>query len=209
MGKIKNKLFSWDKKYIWPPKGGMSEEETVQKYADFSKDICDPGKMLQTIDDILVWGKTYRLKNVEVRQAAALRFKEALSCVINAEYDFDHLCVEDIIRITKGQCLSSWTKILAAYKPGIFFIYDSRVAYALNVCTGTDNWQNPASQYPGKKMAECYFKYLQQLKKWSDAYKDDYLRDDFREIREAYSDAGFDEPQAIMAHLEKMLFMMK
>ena len=58
-------------------------------------------------------------------------------------------------------------------------------------------------------MAECYFKYLQQLKKWAAAYKDDYLRDDFREIREAYNAAGFDENQAIMAHLEKMLFMMK
>jgi hypothetical protein len=67
MSKINNSLFCWNKKYLWPAKGGKTEEETVKIYTDFSKDICDPGKMLQTIDNILVWGSTYRFKKVEVR----------------------------------------------------------------------------------------------------------------------------------------------
>lgn len=40
--------------------------------------------------------------------------------------------------------LSSWTKVLAAYAPDEFFIYDSRVAIALCVLYKNENWFIPA-----------------------------------------------------------------
>ena len=85
------------------------------------------GKLASVIDQILKWGGINRLK-AERR---------------------DHYVEKIRLGISRGQeidentLLSSWTKILAAYEPEEYWIYDSRVAIALKTLVPEYDWFIP------------------------------------------------------------------
>ena len=161
-----------------------------------------------------------------------------------------------------GDGIAFWSKVLAAYEPGVSFIYDSRVALALSYitlkcddkpcfwCIPSDKGTPPIpkrqfrdfngtveeviskrrNNVEKQKVPTCYSLYLDLLKRLADKVysKIQVGFDPFatrpepnnnriptsEAIKQNYLDVfnGNDEEKmknAIMAHLEKMLFMMK
>lgn len=115
--------------------------------------------------------------------------------------------------------IASWSKILAAFMPGTYCIYDSRVANALSSefekAGKQDYWTIPSPRGGNLKkgqydVPECYYRYhtLLQSLAGKQEVKKTYRKDVDSSIRDAYSAVGFSEEQAIMAHLEKVLFML-
>ena len=152
----------------------------------------------------------------------------------------------------KDYRISSWSKIIAAYKPGTYFIYDSRVAIALsdiflwlnlpcfwtipdsrNEESGTEdsrwniwakeqfigmcqrnrihhNQNNANISEQEADIPTCYKTYLKLLNALAQnrIIVEEYQKLD-KSIRKAYKDKKYTKTQAIMAHLEKVLFMKK
>ena len=236
--------------YSWAPPNEepKSEIETIYDFNRYSSDlrnaldrIDDPASneiIHQSVSQILYWG---RITNGNL----VTDYTDAIQEVKRENItDIDSLL--RIVGATANQRIASWTKILAAYEPGEFFIYDSRVAIALsfifwklglpcfwqippprekniNIQTATalKRWKNAAyrtleercnrTSYKAKHSI-CYCLYLQLLKKMAE---NDRIQEAYRSfkngdiIRQAYENCRFSEEQAIMAHLEKMLFMQK
>ena len=144
-----------------------------------------------------------------------------------------------------GDRIASWSKILAAYRPGTLFIYDSRVAIALSqislVLGTTCFWNLPSpSEETGQprtpdaqRKQEAFLQFQNRCRQQGDEYnikvcyklylsllkglaqrqniKDIYRNyvAQYSNIGAAYAAIGLSEEQAIMAHLEKILFMQK
>ena len=244
--------------YRWPPRPRqpMSEDETISKFNDYSSNLRDALDKVdnpdseriinESVSKILNWG---RIANGNL----ITDYSNAIKAVKRENItDLNSLLRKG--GATSYKRIASWTKILAAYKPGEYFIYDSRVAIALSYISRelslpcfwripsprekTANIQNAAEREIRKKIAfeafeksctntrkadirVCYSLYLRLLKKLAvnnriqDAYQRFNVRLTNNEhldgavIRAAYTNCGFNQEQAIMAHLEKMLFMQK
>ena len=224
---IGDHLDLFDKQYMWPMHHGnhipssKDEAQTVREFAGFNVQNA------KRIQDILDWGG---ISNSE-------RISKEYFNVVNRIQDDDS--IKDVLQLGKNGSnwrIASWSKVLAVVKPGFFFIYDSRGAIALSFITMSAGcscyWQIPSPREEGGNDGEyaifknackssrnqrkaysmdvcydLYVKLLQRMKKIK-GVKDRYdnLSDD---IKNAYFRCGFEEDKAIMAHLEKMLFMMK
>ena len=278
---ILNKMVDWiaDEKnykkwitrpYMWPMRHGrpMSktkyEVDTINKFASFSLfdqqalQVSPDSQMLfKKVKEVLKWGG--------IRNTAPTR--EFANTILTLT---DNTSIPTILRKGKGNSssqywrIASWSKILAAYKPGTYFIYDSRVAIGLSFILWSlldDNlskapgvfWIIPkASDTTGaieafketihsveSDITTCYYLYLDLLKRlakrFSMSHDSNVLcgighteNETFspfaingagngkipstRQIEEAYLGRNVfnnDKKKAIMAHLEKMLFMMK
>ena len=250
-----------NQKYMWPLRnnraiiGASREPETVRKFSFYSSCIqlaSDENALRKSIASILEWGGNSDNEN-ELNDfcSAAIKLNNTenknicfvLDQGIPPKNRFNSSRWEPNCG-TKQSRVSFWTKVLAAYKPGYFFIYDSRVALALSFISIKSNspciWAIPQdagdiqNEYfiqnleDHKKICEviqknrddfkvgqadiplCYRLYLELLNKLSENQEIvlQYRNLDTR-IRDSYSMLGFSEKQAIKAHMEKMLFMMK
>lgn len=235
--------------YGWPrpPQTPRLEAETVSEFNGYAIRLSEALEdnnnlgLTQVVDDILRWGGiTNRTKLVKDLSKAIRDIKR--DNIPDTEIDV-------ILRKAKNQSswrIASWSKILAAYKPGVFFIYDSRVAIALShmsyvlrqpeqewcfwqIPSPREEYGNPNNANERRKQEAfnnfkniecgnnrkssipiCYRQYLSLLNQWSN---NNEIRRQFgnldESIRNAYSTIHFSLQQAIMAHLEKMLFMQK
>ena len=229
--------------------------------------IGDVGTLKKRVQDIFDWGNGRNSMN-EIND-----FTVALINIRNEQYYDTNFTFEnrDYINymVEKGKNINTyriafWSKVLAAYKPGACFIYDSRVAIALSYISLYLNlpviWSipDPRESLINKKAFErfslseaggwsavkanralygipqggydiprCYCLYLDLLERLANRMIQQHF-DSFRvpegfnqhnppsgnEIREQYINIFTGtreekEKKAIMAHLEKMLFMMK
>ena len=108
----------------------------------------------EVILEILDWG----IPNVgrETRIGLARRYSHLLN-EIHQESNEDNRVEYVIGRLGEETPLSSWTKVLAAYAPNRFWIYDARVALALRFLSKYANFHfdgwfmpTPGSQYVGE-----------------------------------------------------------
>lgn len=129
----------FNRAYIWkirngnPEYGAKDEATTVREFSEYSNQLCNACinnnqlNVEQAILDILVWGG-FRDNNSEPADFtnAILNVYETQDIMQN-DYRF-------LLRQGHGITtrISFWSKILSAYKPGVYFIYDSRVALALS-----------------------------------------------------------------------------
>ena len=142
----------------------------------------------------------------------------------------------DIARNGNDYRIASWSKLLAALEPGRFFIYDSRVAIALtNFCYPRCRrfWKIPYKRFTANNRINynnfiervgynaqqhedfptCYYCYHDLLRTLADRQEicqdNQGAYDNLNEnITATYTNAGFTRKPAIMAHIEKMLFML-
>jgi hypothetical protein len=233
-----------DSEYGWPlpPRTPVSEEGTVRRFHEFSSDlnkairVVGPKSeplLMDCINDILTWG------GIRDKHLLIPDFSQAIKN-IGAVTDIGELLT--MVRRGSSWRIASWTKILAAYKPGEFYIYDSRVAIALSYISRELGlpcfWRIPSPSEKSKQdnatiheqqkhiafvrfegslvktlkvdNPTCYSLYLSLLKRlaWDKRIQDAYQRL-CPDVRNAYAECGFNQEEAIMAHLEKMLFMQK
>ncbi len=99
------------------------------------------------------------------------------------EYPQKLLALDEDEPIGNEKRLASWTKVLAAYKPGKFCIYDSRVAFALRALMPEECWFLPPSRKTGNDRynrlerkgqlspRESYEKYMRLLEATDDRVK--------------------------------------
>ena len=229
-----------ERAYRWPMGNNESknEQETVRLFSSYSIILRNSLERRLTISteaslgSILKWGgipKWETLCKKYSKQITALKKEKSIKTALA------------IGKNGSDWRIASWSKILSAYKPGEYFIYDSRVAIALSYIwlklKKECFWQIPPFFLPeedkkvfkeikkaiskskkgkkAKKMDSCYQEYIELLEKLAETkvFQESYNRLDDG-IRRAYADAfsGTDDEKkkkAIMAHLEKMLFMMK
>lgn len=213
-------------------------------------------QLKQCIEEILKWGGLSNFGNIPKS------FTKAMILIRNDEYYMANINTPNTLNylIEKGKNekgkdrIAFWSKILAAYKPGDCFIYDSRVAITLSYISLYLNlpviWRIPKSresQYTKKAyrrfglvdkdvhstiganrerynlpndgfdIPTCYSLYIKLLNGLAEKIIENRFNPFLdiqnaplgEKIRECYLTHGFDEKQAIMAHLEKMFFMMK
>lgn len=116
--------------YRWNGKG---EEETDREFAEFHRRLEAAVREKRTdlirdlvVEIVSVWGGI----------AAGRRLVR--------EYPPMLLSLDEDEPIGDETRLATWTKVLAAYRPGKFCIYDSRVAVALRVLFPEKRWFLPA-----------------------------------------------------------------
>jgi hypothetical protein len=230
-----------DKKYRWPLNcKGKDEKETVEDFNGYSTRLRK-GEIDSSISDIFIWGGRFG-KGIKSQQK---QFSTAIKKLNKRE---DEPCPKEILDLGNkdGRIrIAFWSKVLAAYKPGEYYIYDSRVALALSYISlkvgvpcvwdipnarGKPLKERRFEEFPDKSIADairdsltgelremrtdsnsCYPLYLKLLELL--AAKGEIKRRYNglpRETKAAYEKMfGKDEQKSIMAHLEKMLFMMK
>lgn len=229
-----------DNAYRWDSK---DEQETVQVFDDCSKRLRK-GEIRQAISDIFRWGGGASFKDEQ---------EDFSSVIQKLNQRKDEPCLEEILYLGNkdGRIrIAFWSKVLAAYRPGEYFIYDSRVALALSYISLRLKvpciWDVPKprrtkkekrfKEFSDKSIADairdslpgkmreirtdsniCYPLYLELLESLA-AKKEIKRRYNGlpREIQVAYEkmfgrikDKDKRKQKSIMAHLEKMLFMMK
>lgn len=117
------------------------------------------------IERILSWGGINKNKKI------VNMFKNHFSVLLLELHRRNGALDRDLIDMR----LPSWTKVLAAYDPEQFCIYDSRVAIALRFLFRKDNWFIPVSQKTnagllastmgrGSEPIETYLDYLDLLR---------------------------------------------
>lgn len=237
--------------YLWPRTYQRKDEKTtVLLFSEYSRHLRG-GYIEESIFNIFYWGGGDRaISHVAERNefSAAIRVLNTLP--------HEHMDLGAILRMgnqpTNGiSRIAFWSKVLAAYQPGVFFIYDSRVAIALSfislVLDSTCYWiipNDPGATINNKSFIRfegmsirnaiqanlnarqinigadpnsCYHLYLELLNRLAERREiiEKYNRLS-REIRSAYrrmfsfiEDPIEREKKSIMAHLEKMFFMMK
>lgn len=263
------------KPYDWK---GKNEIDTVREFCDYSKNLADAleqkGNVQKAVEDILKWGGINQHDNLPQELCDAVRSaaedpvflrKNASNQILEDAKTIKQLLergVKPVIREksqrnnkrieNKDYRISSWSKIIAAYKPGTYFIYDSRVAIALsdiflwlnlpcfwtipdsrNEESGTadsrwniwakeqfigmcqrnrihHNQNNANISEQEADIPTCYKTYLKLLNALAQnrIIVEEYQKLD-KSIRKAYKDKKYTKTQAIMAHLEKVLFMKK
>ena len=117
--------------YRWPVNSAIGEEETVSEFNTYSQWLRralarkDMSSCEDSIACILDWGHVYHPDHPPLFRKGLMNIqKNSISDLKTVLENGQNQKNEDII--------SSWSKVLAAYKPGILFIYDSRVALALS-----------------------------------------------------------------------------
>ena len=240
-----------EKEYRWPQnrRDAKDEQSTVLIFNEHSRHLRK-GYIEESIFDIFYWGGGNRaIANVEEREDFSIAIK-SLNLLKN-----EQLSLGTVLRMGNNGSVSRiafWSKVLAAYKPGKYFIYDSRVAIALSfISLKLENtpcyWIIPSD--PGyttrnksfvgfeNKSIEvaiqdnqekhrinvgtdpnsCYHLYLELLRRLAEREEIQKKYNSLpNEIKEAYkkmfsfiNDRNEQDRKSIMAHLEKMLFMMK
>ena len=206
--------------YRWNEEVDNGEIETINRFNRLSLLLkhaiqCnDNPSLIVTILKILEWGKVTRSWHTLVPD-----FYQVLSDPNNRnllQQDNPDFAFAARIGLGNSNRISTWSKILAAYRPGTFFIYDSRVASALSEFAPENqnrmDWRIPAAANAqvinGNSVQECYHAYHAILRRLAEhkIVINAYTKVNSK-IREAYRAIGFSQTQAIMAHLEKMLFM--
>ena len=116
--------------YSW---NGKDEAETDREFAEFHRrlDRAVREKRIDLIRDIVV-----EIVSVWGGIGAGRRLVR--------EYPLRLLSLDEKEPIGDETRLATWTKVLAAYRPGKFCIYDSRVAVALRVVIPEKRWFLPA-----------------------------------------------------------------
>lgn len=116
--------------YFW---NGKNEAETDREFADFHRrlETAVRERRVDLIGDIVV-----EIVSVWGGIVAGRRLVR--------EYPLKLLSLDENEPIGDEIRLATWTKVLAAYKPGKFCIYDSRVAVALRVTIPEIRWFLPA-----------------------------------------------------------------
>ena len=177
--------------YKWK---GWNENNAVKLFSWFHKDLRaaldkdDDHEISLCIERILAWGGIN--KNKKNTKMIDERFPEMLR---NLDIQDGNLNQEDI-----DDSLPSWTKVLAAYAPDEFCIYDSRVAIALRFLIRDKEWFIP---YPyGQNTMAAY----KELKKIFD--KKNWLtpKESYWEYLDLLRNASPDNP----GKYEKQLFML-
>ena len=147
-------------KYSWR---GKDEDEVNKLFEDYYKELKESvsnrcmDMAEKTITEILHWGGIYRIREDRIT-------------------DYANKLLSGDLEIDDSTLLSSWTKILAAWDPEKYWIYDSRVAIALAMLFPEYNWFIPVRRndsigsylrkgYIGEEMTkqESYAKYLEFL----------------------------------------------
>ena len=121
--------------YHWK---GLTARATDQKFKEFHNELeaavrnKKNGEICDVITAIVKWGGVTIGKRML------------------AEYPKKLRALDENEPIGNEKRLASWTKVLAAYKPKKFCIYDSRVAFALRVLMPEERWFLPLSRKTGK-----------------------------------------------------------
>ena len=173
------------------------------------KAICDLDSLQKIISEIFDWG----IPNVgEATRACLATRYSALLQKIHQESNEDNRVECVIGRLGKDTPLSSWTKVLAAYDPNRFWIYDARVALALRFLS-----KYAALSYNGWYMPTPGSAYIEELAK---AINDGHLNTRRVKMRSSYQNylelLQMQEPDRgsttsntnTASHFEKMLFML-
>ena len=214
-----NVNFDWSQvpAYEW---NGKNEAETVEYFRKLSEQLdsalgADENHRFEVVGNaitaILDWG------NISLGENGINQFIEEIQNV-NRNYadiqpednNFERNVREILRRGRNGNDwrISSWSKILAAWKPGTFFIYDSRVAIGLSIVKPDVTWAIPSAR--GKNsmfgfvstaiernhamnLPDSYCSYLKFLHQFATCNKIDF--------------SGYLDLQSKMAHIEKLLFM--
>jgi hypothetical protein len=135
-------LFNQERPYMWPMSDGATvdglekktkdEEATIYEFGAYSYNLRNAHtqqEIEQSVFDILVWGG-FRDWN----KPAPADYVHAITNILqNVRQDYRFLIEQG--RRDYNYRISFWSKILSAYKPGTFFIYDARVALALSYIT--------------------------------------------------------------------------
>lgn len=231
-----------DNEYRWPNRPNnckaMNEQETVKRFYQFSTQLRN-GKIEESIADIFKWGGG-NSKQEQIDFANAIRKLKRRKTVE----------MDEILKMgssPNSPRIAFWSKVLAAYKPGEYYIYDSRVALALSYISLKLKvpcfWSVPAPRgttmqkrfkgFCGKTIKatirdnlpdemkrdpnSCYPLYLELLRRLADKgkVKDRYnglshgIQTAYGKMFDFIQDKEDRKRKSIMAHLEKMLFMMK
>lgn len=170
-----------------------TEDGTVSLFWNFSQALhrtVETGNVDETvrvIDDILYWGGIHGNKTETL-----LSYARQLHIVGMLPEDAINMAIEEFY-YSKQTGIASWSKILAAWEPKSFFIYDANVAVALQ------------TMYAGR--------YLFYLPPSESAAVKTYYRDKFNNLgkREYVDYRGYCEELRQMENgnrLEKRLFML-
>lgn len=245
---ICNHYDEWlNKAYRWPQnRNAKDEQSTVLIFNEHSKHLRR-GYIEESIFNIFYWGGGDRaIANIAERNEFSDAIK-ALNLLQNEHPSLDTVLMMGNHPRHGYTRISFWSKVLAAYKPGDFYIYDSRVALALvyisltlrqpclwsipqdagNMMDQTFKGMNITVQnavgrnlrnYHGEiSVPISYRLYLELLSRLANK-KDILDRYNYlsTSIKSAYNkmfafipDRKERKNKSIMAHLEKMLFMMK
>jgi len=120
--------YGWmETEYRWPqsPKIPKKEDETIFEFNHYSQELRQAIDKTECIRKILKWGGITRKEDLIPVFSKAIKTIKKNS--INGINGIKSLFPKDMCKLR----IASWSKILAAYLPGICFIYDSRVAIAL------------------------------------------------------------------------------
>ena len=248
---ICNHYDEWlNKEYRWPQnRNAKDEQSTVLIFNEHSKHLRR-GYIEESIFNIFYWGGGDLAIS---RTAERTDFSNAIRNLNLPENE--HASLDTILSMGNNRRLSRiafWSKVLAAYKPGEFFIYDSRVAIALSYIAlklddtpcywivpmdpgtsirnrsfiGFENRsigdviqanQNAHHIQVGNDPNSCYHLYLELLKRLAEReeiqkrYKrlSPKIKAAYKKMFSFIKDKNERNHKSIMAHLEKMLFMMK
>lgn len=214
-----NADFDWNKipEYEW---NGKNEAQTVEDFRNLSEQLksalgVDENHRFEAVKNainaILDWG------GITLGDNGINQFIDEIQNV-NRNYaniqpednNFDQEVSEILNRGRNNNDwrISSWSKVLAAWKPGTFFIYDSRVAIGLSIVKPDVTWAIPSAR--GKNclfgfistaiernhalnLPDSYCSYLKFLHQFANSNTIDL--------------ASYPDLQSRMAHIEKLLFM--
>lgn len=104
------------------------------------------------ITEILNWG--FGERNDDDRRMMINRYYNSISQLLQNVPGQDNIVqIDQLLFQRRGNLftqswnnIASWSKVLAAYNPDNFFIYDSRVAMALNIIDNECGWYLPAGK---------------------------------------------------------------
>ena len=214
-----NADFDWSN--IPPYEGnGKNEAKTVVKFSELSDKLTralhDAEKqhdesVKNAIIAILEWGGiTLGDNGIKQFTSEIQKVHQNSANIMFGDNNFDQEVTEILKRGRNGNDwrISSWSKVLAAWKPGTFFIYDSRVAIGLSIVKPDVTWAIPSAR--GKNsmfgfvsaaidrnhaldMSSSYCEYLKFLVQLSNSDKIDFT--------------SYPDQQSRMEHIEKLLFM--
>ncbi len=222
-----------DNVYRWPNRPNSckakDEQKTVRLFDEYSK-LLREGKIEDSIAGIFEWGGARKTKHVKQEQTDFANAIQKLNHEGNVDLD---AILDTILDLgnnpkTHSSRIAFWSKVLAAYKPGKYYIYDSRVAIALSYISRKlalpDVWRIPPNSKKCKGICHfsnhsnpCYRRYLELLRRLAkkEKIKGRYdglspeIKDAYDKMFDMFQDQNERKQKSIMAHLEKMLFMMK
>lgn len=215
-----NVNFDWNNvpAYEWD---GETEVQTISSFKTLSQQLTSAlavndndrqrEDVKQAIGKILDWGHiSMKDGGIDEFVSAIIEMNQEYAGLQRNDVDFERKVTEILKRGRRENDwrISSWSKILAAWKPGVFFIYDSRVAIGLTAVYPDIKWTIPSAR--GKNsifgfvsaeikrettldMPSSYCKYLKIIQTLSGCTKINFK--------------GFTDLQPKMAHVEKLLFM--